>query len=642
MNKCPIALSMVAVLCLGKMAAAQAPHCYWQQAIDYKMSIDMNVANNTFAGTQLIRYTNNSPDTLRHLYFHLYWNAFKPGSLMDEGSRRHGRDSINGRPDWDGRVADRIAKLLPTEQGDMTLQRVYVHDRLQKTVIRFDGTILEVQLDEPVLPHSSIFVNTKFQARVPLQIRRSGRDNPNTGVQYSMSQWYPKICAYDRDGWQPTPYVAREFYGVWGNYDVTIKLDKRYKLGGTGVLQNAEDIGWGYDLPGTPLKSIPANARTWHFKAENVHDFVWAADTAYNHLVRTAANGTKLHTIYKYKPADAAYEAGWQLLADVAPQVLPFMEKTFGKYLYPQYSFIHGGDGGMEYPMATLIQSSGLGTVFHEWMHSWYQMMLATNEGKYPWMDEGFTEYASTRVSDYYQRRIERKTLGDNPALLARYDSMLNRKPLMLYGEYQSYFALVKMGLEEPLTTHADHYETNRAYGTSVYSKGAIFLNQLGYIVGDSLCDRILLAYYDQWKLKHPHPGDFMRVAEQQSGMELDWYYEYWIATTKHIDYAIDSVFAQGGAQRVVLRRIGAMPMPLNITVTDTKGRKTRYYIPLDLTLKSASVDNGVQVAPTWQYTNPTYILTLKNRPGQVHSIEADESQRMADIDRSNNVWTVR
>lgn len=634
--------SVLFFLCISTSAQQD----YWQQRINYKMNIDVNVSDNTFIGRQQIQYINNSPDTLTKIYFHLYWNAFRPGSLMDERSRSLGNNIFKGKPDWDPRVTDRISKLKENEMGLMQIDTILINGKLQKCTKKFDGTILEVLLTEPILPHQQKDIHIFFNAQVPLQIRRSGRDNPQTGVQYSMSQWYPKLCEYDRDGWDATPYVAREFYGVWGDYDVTIAMREDYKIGATGTLQNADEVGWGYDMPNTELKPLTTdtNIRYWHFKADNVHDFVWAADTAYKHLVRTTQDGILLHTIYKYEPNDTLYDANWSKLADVTIAVFPFIEKTFGKYLYPQYSFIQGGDGGMEYPMATLIKSSSLGTAFHEWMHSWYQMMLATNESLYPWMDEGFTEFASSRVQYYYYENIMRKQANDSLAV-NHIDSLLATLPRYHSSEYESYYKLVKSNLEEPLTTHADHYNTNAAYGASVYSKGCLFLSQLGYIVGDSLRDKILMIYYDQWKLKHPRPEDFMHIAEKISGIELDWFKEYWIHTTKHIDYAIDSVsIADNKTLTIQLSRKDEMPMPLDVVIYTKKGNKFLYCIPLDLMMDSKKNDEAydnsceLHTAKTWQWANRNYSLETTIKFSDVSKIEIDPTQRMADIDRSNNI----
>jgi len=348
----------------------------WQQHVNYNMNVEVNVKTNIISGTQKLEYTNNSPDRLNKVYFHLYWNAFQPGSEMDVRSQELGKILINGRPDWDSRVTDRISKLTPSEEGYQKIKSLKINGVEQPMIVH--GTILEVDLTKDIQPKSKVNFDLVFEAQVPIQIRRSGRDNAE-GVRYSMSQWYPKLCEYDYEGWHTPQYVAREFYGVWGDYDVTIKIDKNYKLGGTGVLENANQIGWGYDKPGTSLKSISSAERTWHFSGKNVHDFVWAADPDYEHIVKSV-DGVKINVIYKKVDS---MEQRWQRLADAAVTVLPYMEKRFGKYDYPQYSFIQGGDGGMEYPMATLIKGPGLVSAFHEWMHSWYQMMLGSNENEH-------------------------------------------------------------------------------------------------------------------------------------------------------------------------------------------------------------------------------------------------------------------
>ena len=215
----------------------------WQQRANYTMHIDMDVQTNRFTGKQRIEYFNNSPDKLNRLFYHLYFNAFQPGSSMDVRSRELGKKLFNNRPDWDTRVKDRISKLTDDEIGYQKIKSLKVNGVAQP--FKYHETILEVNLNNAILPKSKVIIDLEFEAQIPLQIRRSGRDNPSTGVQYSMSQWYPKLCEYDYEGWHPTPYVAREFYGVWGNFDVKISIDKNYKLGGTGVLVIADEIGLG-------------------------------------------------------------------------------------------------------------------------------------------------------------------------------------------------------------------------------------------------------------------------------------------------------------------------------------------------------------------------------------------------------------
>lgn len=621
--------------------ATSAQPSRWQQRVNYKMNIDMDVQTNRFTGKQELEYTNNSPDTLRKIYYHLYWNAFQPNSMMDIRSQELGKTMIGSRPDWDSRVRDRISKLKPDEIGYQKVQSLKMNGVAQSYKVQ--ETILEVTLTKPILPKSKVVLSMEFEAQVPLQIRRAGRDNPNTGVRYSMSQWYPKICEYDYDGWHPNPYVAREFYGVWGDFDVKIAIDRRYMIGGTGYLQNAQSIGFGYETAGSKT-TVPSGSKlTWHFKAPEVHDFMWAADPDYKHIVRQVPNGgPTIHVLYKNPTNDEKATAAWTQVADAAVSVLPFIEQHFGKYPYKQYSFIHGGDGGMEYPMATLVAGPGLGTAFHEWMHSWYQMVLGTDESRFAWMDEGFTSFAETLVSDYYaslnkdRAAITSAGVSTGPKRTI-VDPAMKANPHA--GAYQNYFALVKSGMEEPMTTHSDHYETNFAYSIASYSKGEVFLEQLGYIVGSEVRDQILLDYYDQWKFKHPNVNDFIRVAEKRSGMELDWYQEYWVNTTKTIDYAIDSLYEQNGNTQIRIKRNGHMPMPIDVLVTFKDGTQEWHYIPTSFQFgtKPAEDARPRKVYEPWWWTHPTSIISTNKPLQQIKVVEIDPTGRLADVNARDN-----
>jgi hypothetical protein len=584
----------------------------WQQRVKYVMDIDMNVQTNRFTGKQKLEYWNNSPDTLDKVFYHLYWNAFQPNSMMDTRSRRQGGMSgSRGGADWDPRVKDRIYNLKPDEIGYQKVLSLKMNGRPQN----FDTleTILKVNLDKPILPHTKVVFEMEFEAQVPLQIRRSGRDNPTTKVRYSMSQWYPKLCEYDYEGWHPTPYVAREFYGVWGDYDVTISIDKTYILGGTGYLQNANQVGYGYEAPGSRVNRPAGDKLTWKFVAPNVHDFMWAADPGYQHRSVKVNDSLTLNLLYKPTNATAA---DWENVLVLAQKALPYMERTFGHYPYRQYSFIHGGDGGMEYPMATLLM--GPGAWLHEWLHSWYQGMMGTNESLYAWMDEGFTQYAEDRVSAWLR--------GDSTSF-AQADG------------YAGYFNVVKSGKEEPLITHADHFNTNFAYSIASYSKGAVFLEQLGYIVGAQVRDRILLDYYRQWRFKHPNANDFIRVAEKASGIKLDWYKQYWINSTRTIDYAFDSLWEEGGKTKIRLKRVGLMPMPVDLQLTFRDSTREIHYIPLDLMYGIKPPENSItrKVYPAWKWTHETYTIETNRRLADIAIAEIDPSKRLADVERKDN-----
>ncbi len=621
------------ILCLAlifsQLSYAQSGR--WQQRVKYTMDINVDVAGNRFTGKQKLEYFNNSPDTLKRVFYHLYWNAFQPNSMMDARSLHMGNIRNNGRPEWDGRVKDRISSIKEKEIGSQKVSSLTING-VQQNLIEHE-TILEVQLAKPILPRSKTILVMDFNTQVPLQIRRSGYDAAN-GVQFSMSQWYPKICEYDREGWHPSPYIAREFYGVWGDYDVKITIDKNYILGATGYLQHPETIGYGYE--GSAKLMRPAgNKLTWQFIAPNVHDFVWAADTGYKHLVRKITNGPEIHVLYK-----SGEEVQWENVARAAVAVYPYIIRNFGAYPYKQYSFIQGGDGGMEYPMATLIANSGLGTVFHEWMHSWYQGMLGTNESLYAWMDEGFAQWATNKVQNYYRETVIRKKFADDPASLRKMDSMDNMLPKDQVSDYASYYYIAKSNIEEPLSTHADHFETNTAYSAGAYSKGCVFLSQLGYIIGDSTLGVIMLEYYKQWRFKHPDVNDFIRIAENISSIKLDWYKEYWINTTKTIDYAIDSLWEDGGKTKIRLKNAGHLPMPIDVLITYKDGTKEMAYIPMYLMFGEKPVENKNIpriVFPDWKWTHPTYTFEVNKKIAAVKVIEIDATQRMADVERKNN-----
>ena len=299
---------------------------YWQQSVDYTMDITMNVENHQYDGYQKVQYTNNSPDTLQKAYFHLYFNAFQPGSMMDVRSR-----TIK---DPDRRVTDRIYGLGSDEVGFQEIRELTQNGMPLGWEV--NGTVLKCTLAEPLLPGESTTFEMRWNAQVPKQIRRSGWNNKE-GVEFTMTQWYPKLAEYDEDGWHPDQYVGREFYGVWGTFDVTVHIDKSYVLGGTGYLQNPEDVGFGYG--GVKKVRLGRNElRTWHFKADRVHDFAFAADPDYKHVQLRIENGPLVHLLYDPKTAN---EANWIKIQDGYLQgYFDFMAQHFGKYPYEQFSLI--------------------------------------------------------------------------------------------------------------------------------------------------------------------------------------------------------------------------------------------------------------------------------------------------------------
>lgn len=601
---------------LVSVASAQSDR--WQQRVYYNMEIHFDVKNHRFSGKQRLVYSNNSPDDLDQVFYHLYFNAFQPGSSMDVRSR-----TIKGG--GDPRVKDRISKLKEDEIGYHQIKSLCQNGH----PVEFEvvGTILEVRLHEPVPAGGSAVFDLEFESQVPVQIRRSGRDNAE-GIAYSMAQWYPKMCEYDYQGWHANPYISREFYGVWGDFDVKITIDKDYLIGGTGYLQNPEEIGFGYGEK-TEKNGKKEKTLTWHFFAPNVHDFVWAADPDYTHDTFTRKDGMVLHFFYQKNDKT---EDAWSKLPPIMDRAFEFINRTFGQYPYKQYAFIQAGDGGMEYPMATLITGnrplpSLVGVSVHELMHSWYQMVLGSNESLYPWMDEGFTSFATDETQNFLRKEGlipgEYKT---NPH----------------QGTVQGYINFARSGQEEPMSTHADHFVTNQAYGVSAYTKGALFLVELQYILGKKAFDAGMLRYFDTWKFKHPNANDFIRIMEKQSRLELDWYKEYRVNTLHVVDYAIESVTDNSGKAVVKLRRTGGMPMPLDIKITYTDGSQEIFNIPLDIMRgNKPGEEDGVKftVLPDWPWTHPEYEMIPGAEATRIQKIEIDPSGRMADINVKDNMW---
>ncbi len=595
---------------LKASAASPPPSSYWQQRVNYEMEIDMDVEKHRFQGKQTLTYTNNSPDTLRKVFYHLYFNAFQPGSMMDVRSLEIS--------DPDPRVGNRISKLKPEEMGYQKINSLQQDGK--SLTYQVSGTVLEVPLTAPLLPGKTSVFQMEFEGQVPLQIRRSGRNNKE-GIDYSMAQWYPKISEYDFQGWHANPYIGREFHGVWGDFDVKINIDPKYIIAGTGYLQNPNEIGYGYEDEGIKVKRPKKGKIQWHFKAENVHDFVWAADPDYEHTTTKVPNGPTLRFFFQ---KNKATEENWSKLPDMMVKAFEYANTNFGKYPYDQYSFIQGGDGGMEYPMATLITGersfpSLVGVSVHEMFHSWYQGALATNESLHPWMDEGFTSFASHRTMQH---------LG--------LESRSHR------GTANAYLRLVKNDKHEPMTTHADHYHSNSAYSINAYVKGSLFLQQLGYIIGEEKMMQGLRRYFDEWSGKHPTPNDLMRIMEKISNIELDWYWKHWIMTKNNIDYAVKSVDEQTDKTMVTLHRKENMMMPLDITVHFKDGSSVLYYVPLRIMRGEKTSETGNlkrTVLPDWPWTHPEYTFEIERKKEDIKSVTIDDEQYMVDIDRGNNTW---
>lgn len=597
---------------------------YWQQHVDYKMDVHMNVENYTYTGKQALTYTNNSPDTLQRVFYHLYFNAFQPGSEMDarlttiEDPDKRMVKKIKDEHGEEVSISS-IGELKPNEIGFLKVNNLKQDGTVLQTKVI--GTILEVDLAQPLLPGKSTLLTMDFEGQVPVMVRRAGR-NSSEGIALSMTQWYPKMAEYDFEGWHADPYIAREFHGVWGDFDVKITIDKNYTIGASGYLQNKNEIGHGYEDEGVNVKH-PRKTKelTWHFVAPNVHDFAWGADPDYIHDILITDNGIELHFFYK---DNEKIKENWKKLQPKTADLMKYFETVVGEYPYKQYSVIQGGDGGMEYAMCTLITgernlASLIGVTAHELAHMWFQHMLATNESKHPWMDEGFTSFISDLAVNQLMEKHEQEDA--NP-----FQTM-----------YGNYYYLVQTGKEEPLTTHADRYASNLSYGIAAYTKGAIFITQLAYVIGWENTMQSLKRFYYDYRFSHPTPNDFKRTAEKVSGAQLDWYFIDWTQTTKTVDYAIKSV----DNSTITLERIGEMPMPIDLMVVYEDDSNESFYIPNDL-LRWEKPNPYPEIQRTvlspWGWANPNYSFEI-NTDKKIKAVVIDPSMLMTDVDLTNNSY---
>ncbi|MBQ0152542.1 MAG: M1 family metallopeptidase [Chryseobacterium sp.] len=593
-------------------------NAYYQQSAKYKMDIDVNAEKFTYQGNQTLTYTNNSPDELNVVYFHLYWNAFKPNSMMDQRVAGQGKNG-DSRLQKDG--ISRLAAIPKDQEGAQNIHWIKQNGKDLKFEIQ--ETVMKVYLSEAIKPSSSTTFTMNWDAVIPQQIRRSGRNN-REGVDMTMTQWYPKIAEYDYDGWATFDYVGREFHAPFADFDVTIKINKDYVVGAGGTLMNPTEVK-GYDA--NAKVKADKNKAAWRWTASNMLDFAWSADRDYTVESFDVADGPKVFLVYQKNEKTKA----WLEAKPYLTKYFQIMNSKFGKYAYPSYAFIQGGDGGMEYGMCTMILGEAkniedlMGLMAHEGAHSWYQQMLATNEPTYPWMDEGFTSYAENTVMNQLF-----------PAKEA--------EPNAFVGSINAYRNFVKKGIEEPAVWLGDHHDNGSAYSFATYVKGELYLVQLGYIVGEENLAKIMQEYFKQWSMKHPTDRDFLHIAQQVSGMDLKWFHHYWINTTKTIDYGIKDVKYDAKSTTITLVNNSQVPMPIDFGVMTNDNKMVTYQIPLNMThtWKSKDAYGPFTTLPYWPWTQKEYTFTIPYTKSQLKVLGIDFSYRLADVNLEDNFVEVK
>jgi hypothetical protein len=601
----------------GTRTRAGAPgQSYWQQYARYQLEAELDPAANRLTGRATIHYANNSPDTLRSLYLHLYQNLFRPDAIRDgevpiTGGMQLSRVAVGGRE---------------LAEGLRTADPGYV----------VNGTVMRVRPAEPVLPGQSVDLELAWSFTVaPDGAPRGGQD----GQVWFISYWYPQMCVYDDvNGWQTDPYLGNaEFYMGYADYDVALTVPEGWLIGSTGQLVNADEVltqqtrdrlaaaRTTHDITRVVTEADRGAGRatargangklTWRFRATNVRDvdwgtsdrYVWDATTA---LVGDANGDGRPDTAMAYT-LRRPEKTGWAADGNTSLQyAVEFLSRFLWPYPWPVMTSVDGvrSCGGMEYPMITCIGggmgNSVFGVTLHETGHMWFPMQVGSDETRHGWQDEGLTTY-NTDIGAWERQPAARR--GGDPNA----------------GSKMGYIGFARTGQEVELMRHGDLYPIGSpAYSVASYPKMATNMASLRALLGDSVFLRAYREYGRRWQFKHPTPYDFFNTFNDVSGRDLSWFWRTWWYETWTLDQAIAEVRPDGDALVVTVEDRGLAPMPARVVVTRQDGSTTRLEVPVEGWL------SGSRHA------------TLRVPGGaSVTRIEIDPEGAFPDVDRSNQVW---
>ena len=586
---------------------------YWQNRADYDIKASLDTASKTLRGSLKLKYTNNSPDTLRFIWLQMEQNAFKDKSLNSYIFPQESRFGARGFEGGD--VIDRFDQLLGAK-------RIAVKSRPNETTMKVD-------LAEPLAPGKAATFDVAWHFLIPEHgADRMGRE----GALYELAQWYPRVNVYDDlRGWNTEPYLGQgEFYLEYGDYTVEITVPAGYIVASTGSLTNPRDVLTPAQITrlaqaiksATPvnivtLEEIRSGAArpkgtsgmlTWKFTAKKVRDVAWAASPEYL-WDASGWNGILAQAFYRPSAIDP-----WKDAADQTRMSLDEYSTRWYKYPWPQMSAVEGPISGMEYPMLVMEAKSNdkydlYNVVTHEIGHNWFPMLVGSNERVYMWQDEGFNTFINTfsegrrypEKGDQVQRGLEERQLIENA---------------------------MKRNFDEPIDVMPDRINP-QLLGIAAYVKPSVGLQLLRQeIMGPAAFDDAFRTYIERWAFKHPTPADFYRTMEDVGGKRLDWFWREWFKENPHFDQAIDTVVTQ------------TAPNGSNV-VTVVYGNRARGVLPIRarFTWSDGSVENHDYPAEVWS-TNTTHYMRRYTVTGKtLVRIELDPDKRLLDVDRGNNIW---
>ncbi|MFL5623674.1 MAG: M1 family metallopeptidase [Gemmatimonadaceae bacterium] len=583
-------------------AGAPGPD-YWQQRADYTIVATLDTSTTEVAGSVQIRYTNNSPDTLRYVWLQVDQNLYRSGS---KGSALFPADSRWGVRGF---------------AGGFDLEDVRVNGT--RTEPRIKDTMMRLDLPTPLVPRGGkAMISMQFAFRVPEHgSDRMGRDS----ALYEIAQWYPRMAVYDDvRGWNTDPYMGQgEFYLEYGDYNYSVTVPAGYVVAGSGVLQNPEEVLTAEQRrrlsaasrssqvvqvitqgeAATARTAQKSGTKTWRFRAQNVHDVAWAGAPDFR-WDATSWNGILTQAFYQFPKSGKA----WEQAAEQTQWTIRQYSELFLPYPYPQATSVAGPVGGMEYPMFVMVgygnddPTSIFGTVNHEHGHEWFPMIVGSNERRYAWMDEGINTYINAFATE------------------ARYPG---QSAYPLY--FRNWANAVSQGTQSPLMTAPDNIDPT-ALGAIGYRKPALVLLTLrNHVVGPDLFDAAFRQYIRAWAFRHPTPGDFFRAIENATGEDLSWFWRGFFYTTDVLDIGIDSVSTRRvegqTLSTISLRRLTSIPFPVRIRLAYTDGTTQDVSLPVNIWARSNQFDAVIPVrgpvigarlwpdpsVPDWNIANDTW-----------------------------------
>ncbi len=605
------------------------PHkAYWQQDVYYNIKATIDEETDIITATEQLTYTNNSPDELDVVYFHLYQNAFQPESYLDELQSQNGENPKYGKYE---------SQKLGTIIDKMTVNGINV-------ITELDNTILKVYLPTTLKPNMSITFDIKFKTYFDDgDVRRRMAIFNSWGYKhYNGVHWYPRICVYDaKFGWTRDQHLGKEFYGNFGAYDVELDFSSNFVVEATGFLLNREEV-----LPkelrekldiknfkDKTWKSSPSvitpykkgERKIWKFHAENVHDFAFTADPTY----RIGEAWWKDKVCYSL--AQEPHASRWQNAAEYAAKCIQVFSEDFGMYTYHKMIVADARDG-MEYPMLTLDGGEDpeyRDLLVHEIGHNWFFGQVGNNETYRALLDEGFTQF----LTAWGLIKIDGDYLVENKDI-NKYKAHFETPTKAI--DSRVYFAYINDATKyrDPvISTHSDHFDGALGHGGGyrhVYYKTAAMLYNLQYVLGDELFLDAMKHYFATWKIAHPYNEDFRNSIIQYTKVDLNWFFDQWLETTKRIDYSVkvkDNV--------VTFNRKSGMQMPIDFRVIAKNGNTHDYHIPNNWFIKKTDA-TVLAKWHGWDLLHPEYSTTI-DVPSGIAEVIIDPTNRLADAYMPDN-----